>query len=104
MKIFELAQKAGMLYEKQTMQEKHRILRFVFSNSSWKDGRLNPVYRKPFDFLVENNQRAKKRKATCPPKSGLSEIWLPFVDAYRELLLTPTPEMHYALNNVCNLE
>jgi hypothetical protein len=24
------------------------------ANSTWKHGRLDPVYRKPFDFLVEN--------------------------------------------------
>ena len=41
--LLELAQKAVSLYEKQEMKEKRRILDFVFSNSSWKAGRLAPT-------------------------------------------------------------
>jgi hypothetical protein len=54
-KLLELSQQAVMLYEKQTAQEKRRIINFVCSNSVWKDGLLQPNYRKPFDILVENN-------------------------------------------------
>jgi len=61
-RILELAQRAEMLYGNQTLHEKRRILRFVFSNSAWKDGRLEPAYKKPFDFLMENNRRFKKKK------------------------------------------
>jgi site-specific DNA recombinase len=46
-RILEQAQHAVILYEKQEMVEKRRLLNFVSSNSSWKDGRLTPVYRKP---------------------------------------------------------
>jgi hypothetical protein len=50
------------------MQEKRRILCFVFSNSTWKDGQLDPEYKVPFHFLVENNQRGKQRKNNSPTK------------------------------------
>ncbi|HMK75053.1 MAG TPA: zinc ribbon domain-containing protein, partial [Thermodesulfobacteriota bacterium] len=49
MRLLELAQRAVTLYEKQHMQEKRRLLNFVFSNSTWKDGKLVHAYRKPFD-------------------------------------------------------
>ena len=80
-KILELAQRAGILYESQSIQEKRRILRFVFSNSIWKDGRLNPAYRKPFDFLVENKQKAKQRKGGSQIKNDVFENWLPGRDS-----------------------
>jgi site-specific DNA recombinase len=62
-KILELAQRAGILYQTQSMQEKRRILPSVLSNSVWKNGRLKPAYKKPFDFIAENNQQAKQGKS-----------------------------------------
>jgi hypothetical protein len=50
--LLDLAQKAVFLYEKQEMKEKRKLLDFVCSNSTWKDGRLIPQYRKPFDLLL----------------------------------------------------
>ncbi len=80
-RLLELIQKAASLYENQEMQEKRRILGFVFSNSTWKDGRLIPNYRKPFDMLALTNAVYQNGKATRPAKSGLSEIWLPGRDS-----------------------
>ena len=65
----------------QSMQENGRILRLVLSNSVWKDDRLEPAYKKPFDFLAENNQMAKQKKAASRTKNGLFENWLPGRDS-----------------------
>jgi len=82
-RILELAQHAVILYEKQEMVEKRRLLNFVFSNSSWKDGRLTPVYRKPFDLLAVTNLAYQREKARFPTKEGLFDIWLPGTDSNR---------------------
>ena len=66
-----------MLYEKQDMQEKRRLLDFVCSDATWKDGTLIPQYRKPFDLLAVTNQAYQQTKATSPKESGLCGIWLP---------------------------
>jgi hypothetical protein len=76
-RILELAQHAVTLYEKQEMDEKRRLLNFVFSNSSWRDGRLTPVYRNPFDLLAVTNLAYQREKALFPTKEGLFDIWLP---------------------------
>lgn len=55
-KLLELSQKAVKLYDKQPMREKRKILRFVCSNSVWKDGRLFPGYRQPFEILAVTNR------------------------------------------------
>jgi hypothetical protein len=55
-RLLELAQRAVILYEKQEMQEKRKLLDFVCSNSTWKDGRFIPQYRKSFDLLAATNR------------------------------------------------
>ncbi len=80
-KLLELAQRAVILYENQTEQEKRRIINFVCSNSSWKDGRLYANYRQPFDILAENNMANKKEMAIFPQKNGHFENWLPEQDS-----------------------
>lgn len=76
-KLLELAQRAVTLYEKQNMREKRRIINSVCSNSPWKDGRLLPNYRKPFDILSETNRAYKRKKATFVKKSDRFDICLP---------------------------
>ncbi|MBA3017244.1 zinc ribbon domain-containing protein [Patescibacteria group bacterium] len=84
-KLLELAQHAVVLYEKQTKQEKRRIINFVCSNSTWKDGILQPNYRQPFDMLSETNIAFQKEKALFPMKKGLFDFWLPSTDSNRGL-------------------
>ena len=81
--LLELAQRAVILYEKQTEQEKRRIINFVCSNPIWKNGRLVPNYRQPFDILVEKNTDFKKEMAAFPVKNGHFENWLPGTDSNR---------------------
>ncbi len=83
-RILELSQRAGMLYEKQTPHEKRRLLNFVLSNSLWKDGKLIPNYRKPFDLLAVTNLEHQKQKATSLAENGLFDIWLPGTDSNRQ--------------------
>jgi site-specific DNA recombinase len=74
--LLEFAQKAITLYEKQEMMEKRRLLNFVFSDSSWKDGRLVPNYRQPFAMLAVANVAYQKEKATEVASEAISEFWL----------------------------
>jgi site-specific DNA recombinase len=75
-RLLELAQKAVVLYEKQDMLEKRRLLDFVCSNSQWKDGILIPTYRKPFDLLASTNIAYTKTEAASPVENGFCPIWL----------------------------
>jgi hypothetical protein len=56
--------------------EKRQLLKFVFSNSTWKDGRLSPNYRQPFDMLAVANTHYQKQKATEVASHDISEFWL----------------------------
>jgi hypothetical protein len=75
------------------MMEKWRILDFIFSNCLWKNGRLIATHKKPFDMLALTKVAYEDKKAASQVKSGLFEIWLPFVNEYRTLCTIPSPEV-----------
>ncbi len=102
-RILELAQRAGDLFDKQQPSEKRRLLNCVLSMSSWKEGALAVQFLQPFDMLVAANATARDTAseeavpvtekeqlsnfatATKDRVSALSdsqkEIWLPEMDS-----------------------
>ena len=53
--LIELAKKAHRLYVKQPSREKRRLLDFLVSNSTWKDGVLKVKFKQPFNMLMDTN-------------------------------------------------
>ena len=51
-RLIELARRAPDLFETQAPHEKRRLLNFLLSNCSWKDGALHAEFRQPFDMLA----------------------------------------------------
>ena len=66
--------------------EKRRLLDFVLSNCSWKDGELTPTYRQPFDLLAVTVADARAQLGAESPESGRFEKWLPKQDGMRSAL------------------
>ena len=54
--LLELARNAQRLFEKQEPREKRRLLNFVLSNCSWKDGEVAATFRQPFDLLAASHR------------------------------------------------
>jgi hypothetical protein len=52
-RVLELAQSAQRLFAKQEPSEQRRMLNFVLSNSTWKNGELSVVFRQPFDLIAQ---------------------------------------------------
>lgn len=75
-RLLELAQKAGMLFRKQSAAEKRRLLGFVLSNCTWKDGHLTAEYRQPFDLLSKNVVAMEKKIPAKSAQTDISENWL----------------------------
>ena len=63
--------------------EKRRVLTYEFSNSSWRNGKLLPHYRKPSDLLAVTIGEHQKKMATSRLKSSHFENWLPGRDSLR---------------------
>jgi site-specific DNA recombinase len=73
--LIELAGKAHRLVVKQPPREKRRLLDFLVSNSSWRDGTLKIEFRQPFDMLMDTNVGAITSKAKGTPKTGRLHKW-----------------------------
>ncbi len=71
----ELAQNAQRLFAKQDAREKRRLLNFLVSNCSWRDGELIVTLRQPFDLIAETTAIDSERKAAREVSNGLSELW-----------------------------
>ena len=80
-RLLELAQKAGRLFRQQSSAEKHRLLGFVLSNCTWKDGQLTAEYRQPFDLLAKNVVAFEKKQQEKGSEKGDFDNWLPGPDS-----------------------
>ena len=76
-RLLELAQKAGLLFRKQSPAEKRQLLGFVLSNSTWKDGKLTAAYRQPFDLLAKNVIGLESKTPAERARTGVFDNWLP---------------------------
>lgn len=50
--LLELLDRFAQLFEQQPASEKRKLLKFVVSNSTWKEGTLTVQYRQPFDLFA----------------------------------------------------
>lgn len=75
-RLLELSQAAPKLFEGQPPREKRRLLNFLLSNSSWKDGKLLATFRQPFDLIVETATLAAATPGTEVSKPAEHPVWL----------------------------
>ena len=74
-RLLELARRAYELFKKQEPGEKRRLLNFLLSNSTWRDGTLSATFRQPFDMLVVAASSQGREKATGIASDGLFDNW-----------------------------
>jgi site-specific DNA recombinase len=79
--LLQLAQRAHTLFQKQEPREKRRLLNFLVSNCSWKEGQLTAVYRQPFDMLVDARLASVDRAWSFQSVGVSFENWLPGLDS-----------------------
>ena len=74
--LLQLARRAHELFERREASEKRRLLNFVVSNCSWKDGKLTAVHRQPFDIISLAAQKQRASKTRDGVKSAGNKNWL----------------------------
>ncbi len=79
-RLLDLASNAGRLFSRQEPADKRRLLNFVLSNSTWRDGKLTPAWRQPFDLLAETAALAAMETARRGEESARCKVWLPGQD------------------------
>ncbi len=76
-RIIELARKATSLFRKQSPQEKRKMLNFLVSNCTWKDGELEVIYRQPFDIIAKTAKEHNEKETAETVSDGQFANWLP---------------------------
>ena len=79
--LLELAKDAQRLFAKQEPREKRRLLNFLLSNCTWKDGELTATFRQPFDILAETVIATEKESGVEVASDLKNEKWLPEQDS-----------------------
>ena len=60
----------AQLFEQQAPREKRRLLNFVLSNCTWKDGALRATFRQPFDLIAASASAPDGLKAAGVTTDG----------------------------------
>jgi site-specific DNA recombinase len=79
--LLELSRRAARLFESQPAKEKRKLLNFVLSNCTWRDGELVAQYRQPFDALVVAVAANDGARTTAVSETARNENWLPGMDS-----------------------
>jgi hypothetical protein len=98
--LLELARNAQNLFAKQEPRQKRRLLNFLLSNCTWEDGEVVATFRQPFDLLAETNVSAAGAGAGEMASSAKTEIWLPLLEAFRNLCIAPTSDIRSTFEQV----
>jgi hypothetical protein len=80
-RALDLARNAQRLFAKQEPREKRRLLYFLLSNCTRKDGEVAATFRQPFDLLAETTAFAARQKAQNMADLAKTEAWLPEQDS-----------------------
>ena len=83
-RLLELARRAPDLFDTQPPREKRRLLNFVVSNCTWKNGNLSATWRQPFDMLAVTTSAARTPDAHQGPAQAHSEKWLLRLDSNQQ--------------------
>jgi hypothetical protein len=75
-RLIDLAHSSQHLCAKQEPHEQRRLLNFVLSNSTWKNGELAATYRQPFDLIAEAAAIAAKVEGGGALNSPGHPVWL----------------------------
>ncbi len=84
-RLLELARRAHALFMGQDPREKRRLLNFLVSNCTWKDGSLQAIYRQPFDILAVSTRAWDQARTVAGAAAGLEENWLPGLGSNQRL-------------------
>lgn len=74
--VLELAQNAQKLFEDRDALQKRRILNYVVSNCTWKDGKLHAEFRQPFTLLAETAAIASRQNVGRDADGSTHSSWL----------------------------
>lgn len=68
--LLTIAKDSQRLFDKRPAADKRRLLNFVLSNSTWRDGELTATFREPFDIIAEMSKEPPDDGGSGGPNPG----------------------------------
>ena len=75
-RLIDLAHGSQRLFAKQEPHQQRRLLNFVLSNSTWKNGELTVTYRQPFELIAEATAIAGSSESGGALNAPGHPVWL----------------------------
>jgi DNA invertase Pin-like site-specific DNA recombinase len=86
-RLIEIARNAYSFYQSKDQPIRAELIRFIFPNSNLRDGKVEPVFKPPFDIIWKMAREARKykpvNKKQAASKSAACPIALPLLDQLR---------------------
>jgi hypothetical protein len=73
--LLTLARDAQRLFDKRPAVDKRRLLNFVLSNSTWRDGKLHAIFRQPFNLIAETTGDGPDDDGDGGPNLPPRSVW-----------------------------
>ncbi len=83
-RLIDLAHGSQQLFAKQEPHEQRRLLNFVLSNSTWKNGEMTVTYRQPFDLIAEATAIAASTENGGALNAPGHPVWLGRLDSNQD--------------------
>jgi site-specific DNA recombinase len=83
-RLIDLAHSSQRLFAKQAPQGQRGLLKFVLSNSIWKNGELTVTYRQPFDLIAEATALAASAENGGALNLPEHPVWLGRLDSNQD--------------------
>ena len=80
-RILELTRPLPELFARQAPRQKRRLLNFLLSNCTWREGALRATFRQHFDLIAAAASAPENAKAAGVTADGLRLNWLPGQDS-----------------------
>lgn len=75
-RLIDLVHGSQRLFAKQAPREQRRLLNFVLSDSTWKNGELAVTYRQPFELIAEATAIAGSSESGGALNTPGHPVWL----------------------------
>ncbi|KRQ16714.1 hypothetical protein AOQ71_04570 [Bradyrhizobium manausense] len=79
--LLTIAKDSVRLFEKRPAADKRRLLNFVLSNSTWRDGELTATFRQPFNIIAEMSNGPPDEDGDGGPDPAPRSGWWPRQDS-----------------------
>ena len=98
--LLQLANNASRLFMMEGPTERRRLLNFVVSNTTWKNGELSVKLRQPFDLIAETTAIVARSNGGKNANPDGHQGWLGLLNTFRTMCIAPPPQIRQVFEQI----